>query len=84
MGEKGGADRWIPAELTADVTRREALDTFLRVNLTKKDGRLLVSPFHFQSSGAIKSMYRANGLAHIPPGKSPIIPAGTILNVEPF
>jgi molybdopterin molybdotransferase len=70
------------AELVEPMTS-DGRRTFMRVKLTRSQGRLIAHSTGTQSSGALSSMVYADGLMIIPEGMTDI-PAGTPLPVRLF
>ena len=73
------AQRRIKASITGDM-RSDGRRTYARVTVERQGDRFVARSTGIQSSGALMSMVRADGLAIIPEGQT-LAPAGTELDV---
>lgn len=71
-----------PAILT-EVVNSDGRRTYMRVKLTRQEGKLFASSTGTQSSGALSSLVQADGLMIIPEGLFTIA-SGTVLPVRVF
>lgn len=66
MGHRRVLKRFVPATLQDSVKKKAGKVNFLRVRLEAKDGRLLAFSSGDQTTGILKTLLRADGIAMLP------------------
>jgi molybdopterin biosynthesis enzyme len=69
--------------VVAENMSSDGRESFIRVTLTREDGQLVARETGTQSSGALSSLVKADGLLIIPAGVTQVR-AGDALKVRPF
>jgi molybdopterin molybdotransferase len=74
MGISPFTRKWVKGNFAAPYLHKSSRTEWVRVKLHTEGRRVILTPFHYQGSGIIRSMVYADGLAEIPASTGTVSP----------